>query len=369
MNRRQFIKYSGMSLALAGGFSLFHSFGQLKAPARENPPDQITKLDDDGAALVYLAALAPSGHNAQPWTVRVISAHHWIIGTVPSRWLPVVDPDNLEALISIGAFLENLIMAANTKGYELEVKLMAQSAKNSDLLDIQLHKTNPAKPFDIQTIILRRSVRTGLLTNDLSKDDIHFLQNTDTNHFTFFPRQSREGNYLAEGTLLANKTQTYSDQAQEELANWIRWSNQEIKQYRNGLTAETMEIQGIARWFVKNFYHRQSTLANSFREQTIKKVQEQLSACSGWLLITSKNSSIPELINTGRNLQRLWLSVRDKKIALHPMTQLIEETAIRNELASILGIKDELQLLLRVGYIKDYPQPVSPRMPLTNIIS
>ena len=44
-----------------------------------------------------------------------------------------------------------------------------------------------------------------------------------------------------------------------------------------------------------------------------------------WLVITSKDNSTNTLLETGKRLQRLWLKVRDKSIAIHPMTQIIEE--------------------------------------------
>lgn len=368
MNRRQFIKCSGAGLFVVGGFSMFDSLTQLETVARENALDNVEGLGKDYTDLLYLASLAPSGHNAQPWTVRIITSHHWIIGTDVTRWLRVVDPENREAFISIGAFLENLVVAASVKGYDVEVHIIAKNSNDKDILDIKLHKVGHSDTFDIMNIKLRRTMRNNFLTDELSNEDIRFLIGANRDHLLYFPRQSKEGNYLAEGTLLANKLQTYQNSAQEELAKWIRWSNQDSKQYRNGLTPETMEIEGIARWYVKNFYSRQSVLENSFREATINKIQEQVLTGSGWLLITSKDSSIPELIDVGRKLQRIWLMIRDKKIAIHPMTQMIEEVAIRNELSSTLGITEDIQLLLRVGYVNDYPQPVSPRMPLRNII-
>jgi hypothetical protein len=58
----------------------------------------------------------------------------------------------------------------------------------------------------------------------------------------------------------ANKIQNYKEPAQIKLAKWIRWSNRDIAKFRNGLTAETMEIEGFLRWYVKNFYSEKSVL-------------------------------------------------------------------------------------------------------------
>jgi hypothetical protein len=351
-----------------GGIYIFNSLAQLKTIARGSLRNDVKGVPDDSLEIIYLSSLAPSGHNMQPWTVKIMDSNHWIIGTDITRWLSVVDPENREMLLSIGAFLENLIVAANVKGYEVEVEVVAKTLKDKDILDIKLHKGNYLRNFDITKIKLRRTVRNNFRKDDLSGEDISLFTGKDSESFLYYARQSKEGNYLAEGTLLANQSQTYRNSAQEELAKWIRWSNDEIRHYGNGLTPETMEIDGIARWYVKNFYSNQSVLGTGFREATIKRIQEQVVAGSGWMLITSRDSSIPELIDTGRKLQRIWLEVREKNIAIHPMNQMLEEVAIRHEMASALGITEPIQILLRIGYISEYPQPVSPRMHLTNII-
>lgn len=368
MNRRQFIKWSAGGIVIAGGFPMFSSLSELRTVAREKFPKNVDGLEDVYADILYFACLAPSGHNTQPWTVKFVTDNQWVIGTDPARWLTVVDPDNRETIISIGAFLENLIVAANAKNYTVEVNIIAQNTKDKDIVEIRLHKATQANVFNLQNIALRRTVRNNLLTSALANEDLASLIGENQDSFFYYRMDTTAGKSLTEMTLAANKVQTYQNAAQEELAKWVRWSNREIQQFGNGLTAETMEIDGIARWYVKNFYSSQAVLENNFREETIKKIQEQVAAGSGWLLITSKNSSVAELIQVGRKLQRMWLGARERKIAIHPMNQMIEDVAMRSELSSTLKIAGDVQLLLKVGYINYYPQPVSPRMSLQNII-
>ena len=368
MNRRQFIQCGIGGVIAVGGINMFGSLSQLQTVARATLPDSVAGLEADYIDILYLSSLAPSGHNAQPWMIKMISEDHWLIGTNSTRWLPVIDPENREALISIGAFLENLIIAAGAKGYQVESQIIAETSKNQDVLEVKLHKVDHSNAVDVTTISLRRTVRNNLLTDALATKDIEFMIGKDNDAFCYFPRTSTEGQYLSEGTLLANKAQTYQNAAQEELANWVRWSNRDIEKFSNGLTAETMEIEGIARWYVKNFYSRKDVLADSFREATIEKITEQVATGSGWLLLTSKDSSVRELIKVGRKLQQMWLGVRERQIAIHPMNQMIEDVAMRRKLSSTFQVAGDIQLLLRVGYSKNYPKPVSPRMSLQTII-
>ena len=116
-----------------------------------------------------------------------------------------------------------------------------------------------------------------------------------------------------------------------------------------------MEIGGASGWVVRNFYDKSSVMKKDFRDKNIDNVIKQVSQSAGWLLITSKDNSVATLLETGKRMQRLFLKVRDKGIAIHPMTQILEESSTRQELNQSIGINDNIQFILRMGYVKNYP--------------
>jgi hypothetical protein len=63
-------------------------------------------------------------------------------------------------------------------------------------------------------------------------------------------------------------------------------------------------------------------------------------------------------------MQRIFLKVRGRRIALHPMTQILEEPSTNLALLPAVGIADPVQFILRVGYVAGYPPPVSLRRPV-----
>ena len=205
MNRRQFITYSGGALVMAGGVSLLHSLDQLQSVEREKSPAITGRLESEMADILYYAALAPSGHNAQPWTVKMITSRPWIVGTDSSRWLPAVDPENREMMISMGAFLENLATAASSQGYEAEIQILAQSTKDQEIAAVKLHKISHSDHTFIQQIELRRTLRSNLLTNKLSSEDIQLITQGHQGDAFYYPRSSQEGKALVESTILANE--------------------------------------------------------------------------------------------------------------------------------------------------------------------
>ena len=376
MNRRNFLKLSSEGVLLLGGMSMINGcsgLGRNDLPPFNGEKESIKGLEKDEREILYLASLAPSGHNTQPWTVRVIEPNHWIIGSDKKRWLPAVDPENRELFLSIGAFIENLIIAAGTFGYRTDIQIIAKNRTDTEIANIWLKKDKPLE-FLLEKTKKRRTVRSNFLDQEIRADDLKYITRHDPKacliqapapHSFYFPNNSPQGKYLQNGTIEANRTQAFRDAAQDELTNWIRWSNKEGKKYRNGLTPESMEIKGIAGLLVRNFYNRQSVLKKSFREQTVDIVRKQVKTCGGWLVITSQDSSIPTLIEYGKVWENMLLKIREKMIAIHPMTQMLEEEPWKKELGKELGLAGEVQWVLRIGYLKNYPDPVSLRTPVS----
>ena len=377
MNRRDFLKLSGEGALLLGGMSMMNAcsgLGRNDLPQFNGEKGSIKGLEKDEMEILYLASLAPSGHNTQPWTVRLLEPKHWVIGSDKKRWLPAVDPENRELLLGIGAFIENLVIAAGTFGYEVDIQIIAKNPLDPDIADIRLKKSKTVD-FPLEKIRQRRTVRSGYADQEIKAEDLKYvtkhdaksctLPNMPSPHSSYFPNSSPQGKYLQEGTIAANRSQAFRDPAQEELANWIRWSNKEAKQYRNGLTPESMEIKGFGGWYVRNFYNRESVLKKSFREQTVDIVSKQVKTCGGWLVVTSADSRISTLIEYGRVFENMLLKKREKMIAIQPMTQMLEEEAWKNKIAKELGVTGEVQWILRIGYLESYPDPVSLRRPVS----
>ena len=171
-----------------------------------------------------------------------------------------------------------------------------------------------------------------------------------------------------EQTIEANQLQAYRDPAQRELADWIRLSSQDADAHRDGLTTAGMEIEGFSGWVVRNFYGKENVMKPDFRERGIDQIRQEVSESAGWILITSKDNSVETLLETGKRMQRLFLKVRERSIAIHPMTQILEEASTRERLNQSIGINNPIQFILRTGYVNDYPPPVSLRRPVDRFL-
>lgn len=369
MNRRKFLGITGAAIAASGcvGYLLSDKHNFIRADIKDDK-HKYTFLNDDDREIIYLASLAPSGHNTQPWIVTYLEPYHWIIENDNSKWLPAVDPNQRETILSIGAFMQNLEYAAGSFGYDCEYNVIAKSNQDRHVLEVRLKKASPGSFFDTRKIKLRRTVRSGYMNLGLKSSDVKYLIGNQNDYFQFISKSTKEYHWLNEKTIEANRHQSNRDDAQSELADWMRFSSKDAMKYCDGLTTGSMEIDGIPGWVVRNFYDKQMVMSKDFREQGLDKVKRQVSSSGGWIIITSKDNSTATLIETGMRLQRMLLKTRERNIAVHPMTQILEEAPYNTSLNSALGIRGEVQFILRTGYIMNYPDPVSLRRPVEKIV-
>ncbi len=93
MNRRKFLKKSVATATLELGLGMVLSAcnRDLRSDLMRN--DQISathvieNLNSDGYKILFYASCAPSGHNSQPWFVRINSHLDWVVGSNSNRRL------------------------------------------------------------------------------------------------------------------------------------------------------------------------------------------------------------------------------------------------------------------------------------------
>ena len=354
-------------LGAAGGAALYLTLAPaaVLAKSKTDPMREtgmpVPGLDEKQIRILSYAALAPSGHNTQPWMVKIREPNHWTIAVNSMRRLPAVDPENRELLLSIGTFAENLYLAAGAMGYEAAMRVVATDAFCEDVVDVKLTPRD-LSDYPLDRLEKRRTVKNDLLDKEISQADLDYITEPLGDGFRFFPRSSEHAKCFTDGTIEANKLQVARDDAQRELAKWIRFTKKQIREHRDGLTVKGMEIQGFAGWYVSRFMDERDVMKQSFRDQTVAKVEKLVAQGGGWLVITSKSGSVADIIDAGRRFEAMALLCRERNIALHPMTQMLEEGNWDAKTEAHKGMTP--QFILRAGYVKKVPKPVSPRRPI-----
>ncbi len=309
-----------------------------------------------------LAALAPSAHNAQPWLVLAHSPHHWSLALAPDRRLPAIDPADQEALLGLGAFLENLMVSARGLGVDVEIEGYGARPDDPELVRLALRKGRRPFPCLTGAVVSRRTLRTPFREDPLPPADLAALSE-DVPGLTWVPGGSPEADRIRDLVAGAARRQFERIEARAELADWVRWSGDEIAAHRDGLTPAGLALPALTGWWAERFAGHDKALPRLFLRQSSRRLARIAGACGGWMIVSALAPGVPGSVEAGRALERVFLRARGLGLGIHPMSQPLEEAGWRSELESMLGAAGYPRALLRVGYVDHYPRPVSPRLP------
>lgn len=209
------------------------------------------------ADLVALAARAPSAHNTQPWSPRVVphaGRHAVEVAVVPGRTLPAGDPTSKDVLLSLGAWVECAAVGAAAAGRELLVEPLP-ALRALDALPVR-------GPADPDRPVLR--VRLGGRLDDRGPSTPDDVRGRSVYRGELLGDPGVYGD-LPPGTLPAGLTLRAVDPdamrrlvrwgtagtfarrpVAEELLGWLRLSPQHPAYHRDGLDDRTLLIPRAA---------------------------------------------------------------------------------------------------------------------------
>jgi len=324
---------------------------------------QTNSIDNDMKEIIKYGTYAPSSHNAQMWSVKIIDNQKIKIFPNYKRVLPYVDPKNRETWISIGAFVENCVLSAKDMGYNSTVIINDSEV----IIDITKDKKAKSSTKNINNIQKRLTIRTPYLNKKIDDKIIKEIIDISEN-VLYYPKETLQGKEIIDNSIKAYSLQMQDTNKLKELSQWMTFSYKEEKERKDGLTPDMLGITGFKHFLFNTFMSKKSVTSKSFINGSIKGARKQLNSCSGFIIITTKSNNISELVNAGRNLESVWLKCVENKIAVHPMSQVLEEKKYYELLKAELKIKGEIQMVLRIGKVKHYPERKGRRVDIEKII-
>jgi hypothetical protein len=191
VNRRYFLPLAAAAATGTGLLGYYAwdqaALGDARVRGEAARPLSLAQLPADAHQILHLASLAPSGHNTQPWTVRLLGPYHWVIGNDPRGWLPVVDPTQRETMLSLGAFVQNLEYAAAHLGYQCKWEVQATTLQAADVLEVQLTRQAGPAYADVGALLGRRTLQTDFSPVTIRPADVRQLIGEEAAHVHFFP--------------------------------------------------------------------------------------------------------------------------------------------------------------------------------------
>lgn len=324
--------------------------------------------------LLRYAILAPSGHNAQPWLFKIVGNNVIEVYADRSRALPLVDPDDRELIISCGAALYHLRLAANHFGIADEVQLLPDKNNNPDLLarvglkdddnkgTIKKQAERDAPLFE--AITKRRSNRSPFENTRLPDDLLASLKdsaNTNGAWLDVIDDDESKKNTLADLISQGDRIQLSDKRFRRELAAWIHpnrsRSQDGMPGYAHGIISDIASHLGP--FLIRTFDIGKGQAAKD----------KELASGSPVLVVLGTDADDPmNWIQTGQALARILLQARAKNVWTTFMNQPIEVPELRPKLLQALGRASGFpQLLMRMGYGKEVKP--TPRREIDDVIA
>lgn len=305
--------------------------------------------------LLRYAVLAPSGHNTQPWAFRIIDSG---IEVHPdySRRLPVADPMDRELLISVGASITNLRVAASHFGFETTVLYEQTDEEDAPVALVTLRETcNPDEHLRslFASIPKRRTMRVDFVRREIDPETLdrlcELVESSDLLRFVLPQERARTSELVEEADRLLMKNEEW----RAELAEWVRPNESSAG---DGMTGDAFGIPGplsaFAPWLIRRF---------DLGEARGKQDREMIEHAAGLIVVTGDDDRA-SLVRAGEALERLLLSLTALGVQYAFANQAIEVPEIRRELWKIIRTPKPPQLMLRIGYAPATPRAM-PRRP------
>jgi nitroreductase len=310
---------------------------------------------------VHYAVIAPSGHNTQPWKFR-LHDDALELRADRSRALPVCDPADRELVISLGAALFHLRVAARRFGRVLEVEAFPDADDRDLVARARLGAERPPTPEErhlFAAIPRRRTSRFPFEDRVVALPVAEQVRKAALAEGAWTCQVSADDkSALAELVAEGDRRLLGDARFRRELAEWVHPNQSE---HRDGVPGYAQGVGDLASLFGP-FVVRHFDLgpAQATRDR-------DLAEAAPLLLVLGTDADEPaDWLVAGQSLARLLLTARDEGLHASFLNQPIEVPELRNRLRALLGHSGVPQLVLRLGYGRDVR--ATPRRPVQEVL-
>lgn len=308
------------------------------------------------------AILAPNPHNRQPWEVELVGDDAVRVFRDPALNLPQTDPYDRQMTIGMGCFLELLVIAASATGHAVDLDLFPEGEAPALPVAVARFRADAADPDPLGAAILdRRSCREPFADRPVSQDAARALAPLAA--IVTDPARVAEIRAL---TLAAYEVEATTPRVHRESVDLMRFGRDEIEAAPDGIALRGPLLEGLMLLGMVSRGGQLDPASAEFR-QGIDMQHRIMSATPAYAVVTTAGNSRTDQIEAGRRYVRLNLATTELGLALHPVSQALQEYpemsghhAMAHRL--LAGPGETVQMLARLGTGPGVPP--SPRWPV-----
>lgn len=320
-------------------------------------------------ALIAAAILAPSHWNSQPWRFEAEAEVIRLVADV-RRALPATDPDRRWMMASLGAALENMLVAARAWGLIPTVRYFPHGGRDEVVAEMSyvagdVQRDRPS----FRALTERRTNRRdydgrGLFMENRAKVNAQVPEGVNL-HWIDDRDAIRAVADLARDVV---RDQTRQAAYQRERFSWMRLSEDDVRRRGDGVYIESLDVGGPARWFAGSYFDPGSWFLRFGAESAGKQARAQVRSAGALALLTTTQPGEAEWLKGGQTYERIALRCTQLGIAHQPINPPLLDAGSRDELARRFGAGNQSPLMLiRLGHAKP-PEP-SPRRAVALVAS
>jgi nitroreductase len=312
--------------------------------------------------LLGYAILAPSTHNTQPWLFR-INAMDVELFADRRRTLNVVDPEGRELILSCGAALLNLQIAAEYFGHTYRVEVLPEPAQPDLLARFHLGLEGETRGEDIvlfHAITQRHTSRQAFEDRAVPEELLRAFEVAANEYGAWLqiireePLRQAVADLVAEG----DRQQWANKAFRAEVALWAR---AKPEAHGDGLP---MTLAGVKDWLT----FAGPSLIRTFDRGGGQAASDRDIALRSPVLavLGTSTEDIPGWLSGGQALQRVLLGAQAEEVRASILNQPIEIPELRAKLVETLKCPGYPQVLLRIGYGPEAPP--TPRRSVRDVL-
>ncbi len=305
--------------------------------------------------LLQWAVLAPSRHNTQPWIFEIEGDEVRLHADL-SRALPAADPDGRQLVMSCGAAITNLRLAAAHFGHATSVELVTGVHHDGLLARVWLEERCPSTPEleeMFQAIPRRRTNRLPLDGREPPEGLVtSLLREARREGASLRPVGEGERRAVAELVAEGDRIQWSSPRFRAELAHWTRPNG---TSRRDGVPGYALGMSDAAAML-----HPLLVRFRSPAREEAARDQRRATSCKALVVLSTPGDGAAEWLAAGEALQRVLLRAAANGLFASYFAQPIESPDLRRRLREVLAEPGAPQVMIRLGYGLE-PRPVPRR--------